>query len=204
MRAVNSLRAKRLFDVIVALVGLVVFSPLFLLVAILIKLRDGGPVFFCQLRYGLNCELFWCYKFRSMTVDAHARRTATLADNVHGNGITFKLKCDPRVTLIGRIIRKSSIDELPQLWNVVKGDMSLVGPRPPLPEEVARYRPHHFARLEVLPGITCFWQVRGRANLCFEQQFRLDLRYIRNRGMALDLRLLLLTIPAVLSCRGAY
>jgi lipopolysaccharide/colanic/teichoic acid biosynthesis glycosyltransferase len=196
--------AKSLLDVVVASATLVVLSPLFLLVAVLIKLSSRGPVLFTQQRVGRNGEPFAFYKFRSMRVHAPYQRAALLEQNQHGNGITFKIKRDPRVTWVGRIIRKLSIDELPQLWNVLKGDMSLVGPRPPIPEEVARYHPEHFARLAVLPGITCFWQVYGRADLPFEDQVRLDIEYIKKRTFWLDVRLLLLTVPAVLSCRGAY
>jgi lipopolysaccharide/colanic/teichoic acid biosynthesis glycosyltransferase len=200
----NSPLAKRTFDVVAASLLLVALAPLLLLVAVLIKLRDGGPVFFLQQRFGRDCRKFWCFKFRSMTVDAPARQAQYQSHNVHSGGITFKIKNDPRVTWIGWIIRKLSIDEMPQLWNVIKGDMSLVGPRPPVPEEVARYRRKHFGRLSVLPGITCFWQVEGRANLGFDEQFLLDMLYIKNRTMWLDIYLLLRTIPAVLSCRGAY
>ncbi len=203
-RAVNSFAAKRVLDVLGAALALVLLSPLFLLVAVLVKATDGGPVFFVQRRVGRNGVLFDFYKFRSMVVDAPRLRDQLLEQNIHGAGITFKLEHDHRVTWIGRVIRRLSIDELPQLWNVLKGNMSLVGPRPPMPEEVARYRPADRGRLAVLPGITCLWQVRGRAHLCFEKQVKLDLEYIRTRTLWLDLRLLLQTVPAVLSCRGAY
>jgi lipopolysaccharide/colanic/teichoic acid biosynthesis glycosyltransferase len=205
VHTVGRFDAKRLLDVIVAMTTLIVLSPLFLIVAVIIKLSSRGGVFFTPQRIGKDGVPFTFFKFRSMRVDTHRFRIELLSENVHGNdSITFKLKHDPRTTCIGRVIRKLSIDELPQLWNVLKGDMSLVGPRPPIAEEVARYRPEHHARLSVLPGITCFWQVYGRANLAFEEQFQLDLRYIRTRTFWLDVRLLVLTIPAVLSCKGAY
>jgi lipopolysaccharide/colanic/teichoic acid biosynthesis glycosyltransferase len=201
---VRWLDAKRQLDIVGAFSALILLSPVFLFVALLIKLTSRGPVFFAQQRVGQYGVSFLFFKFRSMRVGAPLQRAKLLCLNQHGEGITFKLKRDPRVSWFGRIIRTLSIDELPQLWNVLKGDMSLVGPRPPIPEEVARYRPEHFARLSVLPGLTCFWQVSGRAELGFEDQVRLDLMYISSQTFWLDVRLLLLTIPAVLSRRGAY
>jgi lipopolysaccharide/colanic/teichoic acid biosynthesis glycosyltransferase len=202
---IRRIDAKRVFDMTVAAAALVALSPLFLVVAALIKLTSRGSVFYTPQRVGKDGVPFTFYKFRSMRNDAHQRRSELIQDNVHGaRNITFKLKRDPRVTPIGRVIRKLSIDELPQLWNVLKGDMSLVGPRPPLPEEVARYEPSHMARLSIQPGITCFWQVSGRAHLAFEAQCQLDMRYIEERSFWLDLRILALTVPAVISCRGAY
>jgi len=199
------LDAKRLLDVVIASISLIVLSPLFLVVALAIKLSSRGGVFYTPQRIGRNGVPFTFYKFRSMRAESHHFRIELLDSNVHGSdSITFKLKRDPRTTWIGRVIRKLSIDELPQLWNVLKGEMSLVGPRPPIPEEVAQYNLEHHARLSILPGITCFWQVNGRANLPFEEQFQLDLRYIREQSFWLDVRLLILTVPAVLSCKGAY
>jgi lipopolysaccharide/colanic/teichoic acid biosynthesis glycosyltransferase len=145
------------------------------------------------------------FKLRSMYIDAAARREALVTANHHGaDGLTFKLKRDPRITPVGRLLRRSSIDELPQLWNVLVGEMSLVGPRPQLPGEVARYQPVHYHRLAGKPGMTCLWQISGRADLPFEKQVTLDIDYLRTRSLWADLRILLLTVPAVLGARGAY
>ncbi|MFO0953738.1 MAG: sugar transferase [Isosphaeraceae bacterium] len=195
---------KRATDVFVASLALAALAPLFALIAFLIK-RDGGPVFFRQKRVGQNGREFWFYKFRSMVVDAEARRDHLVAVNHHGEtGVTFKMRRDPRVTAVGRLLRRASLDELPQLWNVLKGDMSLVGPRPALPAEVARYTPEERARLAVRPGLTCIWQVSGRADIPFEQQVQLDLEYIARRSFWFDLSLLFRTIPAMITGRGAY
>lgn len=196
--------AKRMLDLVLASASLVLLAPVFVFTACLIKLNDGGPIFFRQKRIGRDRVPFYCYKFRSMVTNAEALRVQLAAENVHGeSGITFKVKRDPRITPIGRFIRKTSIDELPQLFNVIRGEMSLVGPRPPLPSEVERYNEQQLQRLTVLPGLTCLWQVSGRAELPFEDQVRLDLEYIARRSMMLDLTLLLKTIPAVVSGRGA-
>lgn len=196
--------AKRIVDVVLTTALLVVLAPLFLLTGCLIKLYDRGPVFFRQQRIGRNGVPFSCYKFRSMVVNAEAMRAELELRNRHGaDGVTFKLERDPRITPIGRIIRRTSIDELPQLFNVLLGEMSLVGPRPAIPSEVARYNDYQLQRLSVTPGLTCLWQVSGRAELPFEEQVRLDLQYIARRSLALDLALLLKTIPAVVSGRGA-
>ena len=203
-QGVHSDEVKRLLDTSVAIAALIALSPIMLVVAILIKLTDGGPVLFTQTRIGRFGVPFKFYKFRSMRSDAPKLKATLLNANLHGSGVTFKIKRDPRITWIGRIIRKISIDELPQLWNVLNGDMSLVGPRPSLPDEVKLYEPQHHLRFSVLPGITCLWQVLGRADLPFEDQVMLDIAYIQNRTFWLDLRLLVLTVPAVLSCRGAY
>jgi lipopolysaccharide/colanic/teichoic acid biosynthesis glycosyltransferase len=181
-----------------------VLSPLFLIVALCIKMTDGGPVFFRQKRVGLNGRVFDFYKFRSMVVDAERRKSELLKLNKHGNSITFKMCRDPRVTWVGRIMRKTSIDEMPQLWNVLIGEMTLVGPRPAVVSEVQRYTHRERRRLAVTPGLTCFWQVSGRADLDFQQQVDLDVLYIYERSLWLDLKLMLLTIPAVLSGKGAY
>jgi lipopolysaccharide/colanic/teichoic acid biosynthesis glycosyltransferase len=196
--------AKRLLDVAVSLGLLAALSPLFLIVALCVKLTDGGPIFFRQKRVGLNGRVFDFYKFRSMVVDAEARKTELMRLNKHGNSVTFKMLRDPRVTWVGRIMRKTSIDELPQLWNVLIGEMTLVGPRPAVVAEVQRYTVRERRRLAVTPGLTCIWQVSGRADLDFQQQVELDVRYIRERSMWLDLKLMLLTVPAVLSGKGAY
>jgi lipopolysaccharide/colanic/teichoic acid biosynthesis glycosyltransferase len=198
------LTAKRLLDITVALTALVVLSPLFLIVALCVKLTDGGPVFFRQKRVGLNGMVFDFFKFRSMCVDAEARKAELLRLNKHGNSITFKMLRDPRVTWVGRILRKTSVDEAPQLWNVLIGEMTLVGPRPAVVAEVQRYTPRERRRLAVVPGLTCIWQVSGRADLDFQQQVELDVRYIRERSLWLDVKLMVLTIPAVLSGKGAY
>ena len=195
---------KRVLDIVVASLALVAMTPVFVVVACLIKLQDGGPIFFGQKRVGRNGVPFTCYKFRSMVANADALKARLASRNDHGeDAITFKIKRDPRITPLGRLIRKASIDELPQLFNVLRGEMSLVGPRPAVPSEVARYEARHRRRLEVLPGITCLWQVNGRAELPFEDQVRLDVEYIENRSLALDLSILFRTVPAVLSTRGA-
>jgi lipopolysaccharide/colanic/teichoic acid biosynthesis glycosyltransferase len=179
--------------------------PLFLMIALAIRSTSPGPVFLRQTRVGKGGKTFGMYKFRSMYIDAEAHRAEIERQNHHGaDGVTFKLRRDPRITPVGRIIRRSSIDEMPQLWNVLTGEMSLVGPRPPLPSEVARYLPHQRRRLEAKPGLTCFWQINGRADLPFETQVALDVEYLKRRNIFVDLRILLLTIPAVLSARGAY
>jgi lipopolysaccharide/colanic/teichoic acid biosynthesis glycosyltransferase len=196
--------AKRVLDLAIAIPVLVVLSPLVTLVALIIKAWDRGPIFFTQTRVGKDGEKFTCYKFRSMVPHAELLKDELLAQNHHGDPRTFKIPRDPRITWIGRIIRKTSIDEVPQLWNVVVGDMSLVGPRPPVPSEVNLYSERDRRRLHVQPGITCIWQVSGRGDLPFSEQVRLDLEYIQNRSLLLDLKLLLLTVPAVVTGRGAY
>jgi lipopolysaccharide/colanic/teichoic acid biosynthesis glycosyltransferase len=196
--------AKRVLDLAVTLPVLVLISPLLALVALTIKLWDRGPIFFTQTRVGKDGAEFTCYKFRSMVPHAEQLKEELQALSHHADPRTFKIPRDPRITWIGRIIRKTSIDELPQLWNVVVGDMSLVGPRPPVPSEVNLYSDRDHRRLHVQPGITCIWQVSGRGDLPFSEQVRLDLDYIQNRSLLLDLKLLLLTIPAVVTGRGAY
>lgn len=203
---------KRAMDVFSSGVLIIVLSPLMLVVALLIR-RDGGPVFFRQKRVGYRgCE-FGMLKFRSMCVDAEAKLKELLSQNEKSDGITFKMKNDPRITPIGRIIRKSSIDELPQLFNVLCGDMSLVGPRPPLPREVALYSPDDRRRLLATPGITCLWQVGEREGRLFEvgdrnqiefpEQVDLDVRYIESQSVWKDLLILAKTVPAVLLGKGA-
>lgn len=198
------LTAKRLIDIAVALAALAILSPLFLIVSLCVKLTDGGPVFFRQKRVGLNGKVFDFVKFRSMVVDAEERKQELIKHNKHSNSITFKMCRDPRVTWVGRIMRKTSIDELPQFWNVLIGEMTLVGPRPAVVNEVQRYTPRERRRLAVVPGLTCIWQVSGRADLDFQQQVELDVRYIRERTLWMDFKLVLLTFPAVLSGKGAY
>jgi lipopolysaccharide/colanic/teichoic acid biosynthesis glycosyltransferase len=203
-RVVGPDRVKRLLDVAIASIALIVLAPVFAVIAWRVR-RDGGPALFRQLRVGKDGRLFWFYKFRSMAVGAETLHASLAGQNDHGpDGVTFKARHDPRVTPVGRILRQTSLDELPQLINVLKGEMSLVGPRPALPSEVARHTAEQRRRLAVLPGMTCFWQVSGRAELPFEQQVRLDLEYIARRSLWLDLTLLLRTIPAVVKGRGAY
>ncbi|MCE1183128.1 MAG: sugar transferase [Rhodocyclales bacterium] len=196
--------AKRGLDIVVALAVLLAALPLLALVGLLIKATDGGPLLFWQTRIGKWGQPFQFPKLRSMVVNAEALKATLANSNEHGDSITFKLKRDPRVTWIGRIIRKTSIDELPQLWCVLKGEMSLVGPRPALAEEVAYYSLDDRRRLDVLPGLTCIWQVSGRAEIAFAEQVRLDVRYIEEQSLREDLKLLCKTIPAVISGRGAY
>jgi len=197
-------RIKRLIDIVGALVALILLSPVFIVVASLIKLTDGGPILHIQTRVGQWGREFPFPKFRSMVVNAERLKDALLQQNQHTAGVTFKMKRDPRVTWIGRIIRKLSIDELPQLWCVLKGDMSLVGPRPPLPREVEQYTLADRRRLDAVPGLTCIWQVSGRADIPFPEQVALDVRYIQSQSIWLDIQLLLKTIPAVLLGKGAY
>ena len=195
--------AKRLVDVTASGLALLLFMPCFLGLAALIRLDSPGPILFGQVRVGRHGRTFRMWKFRSMYVDAEARKAELAGDNETG-GVIFKMKRDPRITRIGRFIRKASIDELPQLWNVFIGDMSLVGPRPPVPAEVAEYTQQDRRRLEVRPGITCIWQVSGRSDIPFDQQVELDAQYVESRGLLTDISLLLKTIPAVLLGRGAY
>lgn len=195
---------KRTLDILVSATMLVVLSPLFLAVAAAIKLTDGGPVLFWQSRVGKWGREFPFPKFRSMVVNAETIKESILDQSHHKDSITFKMKKDPRVTWIGWIIRKLSIDELPQLWNVLSGDMSLVGPRPPVPREVAQYTLSDRRRLDVTPGLTCFWQVSGRGDIPFPKQVELDVQYIGSQSLWVDIKILFKTIPAVLIGKGAY
>jgi len=197
-------RVKRALDCTMAGAGLLALSPLLLASAVAIKLESPGPVLFSQTRVGQGGAPFRCWKLRSMYIDAEARKSELLQENEMSGGTTFKMKRDPRITRVGRFIRKASIDELPQLWNVLVGDMSLVGPRPPVPAEVATYSAYQRQRLMTKPGITCTWQVSGRSDIPFKEQARLDIEYIMKRSLRKDLMLLLRTIPAVLLARGAY
>lgn len=204
--AISLARAlKRALDIFGALAALVGFAPIFAITSILIKLEDRGPIFFCQNRVGAGGRLFGMWKFRSMIVNADSIKDQLLLANQHGQaGVTFKMKDDPRITKVGKWIRKLSIDEFPQFYNVLRGDMSLVGPRPPLPREVAEYKASHLRRLRVKPGITCLWQIGGRSEIDFEGQVRLDLQYIRSSSVLFDIRILLKTLPAVIFGKGAY
>ena len=213
---------KRCLDVVLTLLLLIVLAPLLLLIAVLIKLDTSGPVLFVQERVGARRRvkdgrtgweivLFPCYKFRSMIhgadqsihqahIEAFVEGRVEMSDTAHAS---FKLMNDPRVTRVGRLLRKTSLDELPQLLNVLRGEMSLVGPRPVPTYEVGKYGAHHWERLAVLPGITGLWQVKGRCQVPFEDMVRLDIEYIRAQSLWLDLKIIVLTIPAVLSGRGA-
>jgi lipopolysaccharide/colanic/teichoic acid biosynthesis glycosyltransferase len=194
--------SKRVLDLVLASALLLAMLPVWLLVALLVRLSSPGPILFRQTRCGEGGLPFTFYKFRTMVLDAEAR----LHEVQHLNerqGPAFKAAHDPRVTPVGRWLRRSSLDELPQLLNVLRGEMSLVGPRPPLPAEVAKYTPYHWGRLAVRPGITGLWQVRGRELADFDAWVALDLEYIRRRSLRLDCWLLLCTIPAVLHHRGA-
>lgn len=201
-RLLMQLLAKRLIDGFVSVTVLILLLPLMLTVAILIKLTSPGPVFFSQYRVGMNQRQFRLYKFRSMVVDAEARKVELQHLNQR-DGPAFKMDNDPRMTKIGRFIRRLSIDELPQLFNVLSGEMSLVGPRPPLPDEVKRYEWLFRKRLSVKPGITCIWQISGRNTVSFEDWMEMDHQYIENWSLILDLKILVKTIPAVLFGSGA-
>lgn len=195
--------SKRILDVSVASLMLLLLSPLLMLAACVIKFTSKGPVFFVQNRVGKDGRIFSMIKFRSMYVDAEDRRVALLAQSERGD-LCFKIRKDPRITLVGRWLRKASMDELPQLLNVLRGDMSLVGPRPALQSEVDGYRRRERARLNGLPGITGLWQIAGRADISFRQQVEMDVAYLRSRSILMDLGILIFTIPAILSARGAY
>jgi lipopolysaccharide/colanic/teichoic acid biosynthesis glycosyltransferase len=194
---------KRALDVVVAVLGLVALGPVFAVVATAIRLTSPGPVFYVQERVGQHGKQIRFRKFRTMRFDAHDLKDQ-LAEQNESDGPIFKIRNDPRITPIGRILRKLSIDELPQLLHVLTGDMTLVGPRPPLPEEVETYNAWQLQRLWVKPGITCIWQVSGRSDLDFETWVRMDVEYIRRWTPWLDLELLIRTIPAVLTGKGAY
>ena len=196
-------RWKRLLDIAGALVGILFFGPLMIAIALAIKLTSPGPALFRQQRGGLGGKPFTVYKFRTMCVDAEAKKAALLRFTER-QGPAFKMKHDPRITPIGRILRKTSLDELPQFFNVLKGDMSLVGPRPLPVEENRQCEQWHHARLDVKPGITCIWQITSRDESCFDRWVRLDMQYIRALSFWTDLKLLLMTVPAVLLRKGAH
>jgi exopolysaccharide biosynthesis polyprenyl glycosylphosphotransferase len=201
-RAVPYAVAKRALDILVSALALIVLFPVFLVVGLAIKLTSRGPILFRQTRVGAGGELFTCLKFRSMYIDAEAQ-LARLKHLNEMSGPVFKIKHDPRITPVGRFIRKFSIDELPQLFNVLEGSMSLVGPRPPLPNEVRQYSPRARGRLAVKPGLTCIWQVAGRNQVDFDQWVEMDLEYIERMSFLGDLALIARTVPAVLTGRGA-
>lgn len=200
----GALVVKRALDVAASLCALFLITPLLLLIACLIKLEDGGPVIFTQTRVGRFGRQFKMFKFRSMRPDAEQRLKELLKENQHAGGVTFKIKGDPRITRAGKWLRKFSFDELPQFYNVLIGDMSLVGPRPPVPREVALYTLVDRRRLAIKPGITCLWQISGRAEIDFSGQVALDVRYIESQSFWQDVKILCRTIPAVMSGSGAY
>lgn len=196
--------SKRIFDFVASLLGLIILSPLFLIVAVMIKIEDPkGPVFYSQIRLGKNKKSFKMFKFRSMIVDADSHLKELLKQN-EIEGAMFKMKNDPRVTRVGQFIRKYSIDELPQLVNVLLGQMSLVGPRPPLPREVAKYTDHDMQRLTVKPGCTGLWQVSGRNDVGFDEMVSLDLKYISKRSISFDLYVMIKTVGIFFVPNGAY
>jgi lipopolysaccharide/colanic/teichoic acid biosynthesis glycosyltransferase len=203
--ALNSLLIiKRLIDVVCSLMAILMLMPLFIVVSICIVIEDGWPVLYVQQRVGINGCIFNFYKFRSMRRGADRLKQQLMTQNESADGVIFKMKKDPRITRVGRILRRFSIDETPQFFNVLSGDLSLVGPRPPLPAEVAQYTLADRKRLHVKPGLTCLWQIGGRSDIPFDQQVRLDMEYIHSRGIWQDIRIMLKTIPAVLFGRGAY
>ena len=195
--------SKRFIDIVGALIGLIFLSPLMAIIAILIKMESKGELIFKQKRVGLNGKEFYMYKFRSMVVNAEELKEA-LAKQNEMSGPMFKMKDDPRITKVGKFIRKTSIDELPQLINVLKGDMSLVGPRPSLPKEVESFEPWMLERLEVRPGLTCIWQVSGRNNIDFEDWMKLDIKYVRERSLMMDIKLILKTVLVLFGDKNAH
>lgn len=194
---------KRLFDILLSGVALVCLPPVFLITAIAIKIEDGGPVFFTQPRAGKDMKPFKMYKFRSMYVNADEKLKDLLKDNEQ-TGHAFKIKNDPRITKVGKFIRKVSIDELPQLINIIKGDMSIVGPRPILTWQMEECSDYEKQRLIVRPGLTCYWQIGGRANIEWDEWVELDLDYIRDMSLWTDIKMIVKTVPAVFESEGAY
>ena len=199
-----SYAVKRIIDIVGSGAGMVLLSPVFLGIALAVKLTSPGPVFFSQVRVGRYGRHFKFWKFRSMRQDAEALKAALLSQNESADGVIFKMKDDPRITKVGKFLRRTSLDELPQLWNVFVGDMSLVGPRPPVPKEVEQYTLEDRKRLDVIPGITCLWQIKGRSEIPFNEQVRLDKEYILAPGVWKDIVILLKTIPAIIGGKGAY
>ena len=194
---------KRLIDIVGSGLGILILIPVFVIIGILIKLEDPkGSVFFSQKRNGLNGKEFNMYKFRSMVHNAEDLLESLMSKN-EMDGPVFKIKDDPRITKIGKFIRKTSLDELPQLFNVLKGDMSLVGPRPPIPREVIQYNKYQYQRLLVKPGITCYWQISGRNNIDFDEWVELDLKYIKERNLFKDIYIILMTLPVLLGDKNA-
>lgn len=198
-----NLVVKRVLDTVLALIGVVIAAIPMAIIALLVKVTSPGPVLFRQTRVGKGGTLFMCYKFRSMYADAEEQKAKLLAQN-DVSGPMFKMKNDPRRTPVGRFLRRSSLDELPQLFNILKGEMSLVGPRPPTPDEAAKYDDWHRKRLDVTPGLTGLWQVSGRSDLSFEEMVKLDLYYAENWSPAMDIRIILKTVPSWVRGEGAY
>jgi lipopolysaccharide/colanic/teichoic acid biosynthesis glycosyltransferase len=194
---------KRSLDVVVSLIALLLVSPLCLVIAVLIWAEDGGKIFYAHTRVGQDGRHFRFYKFRSMVQNADALKE-NLAEFNEATGPVFKMRKDPRITRIGRVLRRTSLDELPQFWNVLRGDMSLIGPRPHLPKEVALYTEEQAARLSVPPGLICLREITGRSNLTFDRWIETDLLYVRTRSLSTDLKILWHAIPAVLKGDGAY
>lgn len=194
---------KRTIDIIGAGLGLILLSPIIAVVACAVKFTSKGPVFFSQKRVGKNGELFEMYKFRSMVVNAEELKE-NLEEQNEMSGPMFKIKDDPRITKVGKFIRKTSIDELPQLWNILKGDMSLVGPRPSLPKEVEQFDNWMFKRLSVRPGLTCYWQVSGRNNIDFEDWMKLDIKYVEERNLWIDIKLIFKTVFVLFGDKNAH
>ena len=204
LTVLGSYVVKRALDIIISALGMILLAPVFLAIAIAVKLSSPGPVFFSQVRVGRYGRHFNFYKFRSMRQDAEALKDGLKKQNESKDGVIFKMKDDPRITKVGRFLRRTSLDELPQLWNVFIGDMSLVGPRPPVPSEVQEYTLEDRKRLDVIPGITCLWQIKGRSEIPFHEQVRLDKEYIMAPGFWKDVKILLKTIPAIIGGKGAY
>ena len=204
MTVVGSYAVKRAMDIAGSLVGMILLSPVYLAIAAAVKLTSPGPVIFSQVRVGRYGRHFKFYKFRSMYIDAEARKEELMEQNESKDGVIFKMKDDPRITKVGKFLRRTSLDELPQLWNVFIGDMSLVGPRPPVPKEVQEYTLEDRKRLDVIPGITCLWQIMGRSEIPFREQVRLDKEYILAPSVWKDIVILLKTVPAILGGKGAY
>ncbi|WP_288481081.1 sugar transferase [uncultured Clostridium sp.] len=195
--------SKRFIDIVGAIVGIIVLSPILIIVAIFIKIEDSkGSIFFSQKRVGQNGKEFKMYKFRSMVHNAEELKENLLKQNER-SGPMFKMKNDPRVTKVGKFIRKTSLDELPQLINVLKGEMSLVGPRPSLPKEVEQFKPWMLKRLSVKPGLTCYWQVYGRNNIGFEDWMNLDIKYVEERSLIIDIKLIFKTVFVLLGDKSA-
>ena len=192
---------KRAVDIVIATLGLIILAPFLLVVAILIKIDSSGPVFFRQIRCGKNGRHFKIVKLRTMFADAEEQKPSLMSQN-EMDGPVFKMRNDPRITRVGRLLRRLSIDELPQFWNVLKGDMSLVGPRPPVPVEVAEYATFDRRRLSMRPGITCLWQVNGRNSIGFADWVKLDLEYIDTWSLSQDLKILARTVPAIFRGTG--
>ena len=193
---------KRTIDILGALLGIIILSPIWLIVALNIKIESKGPIFFAQKRVGKNEKVFNMYKFRSMVSNAEELKVKLQEQN-EMSGPMFKMKDDPRVTKVGKFIRKTSIDEIPQLWNILKGEMSLVGPRPSLPKEVKEFEPWMKRRLDVKPGLTCYWQVSGRNNIDFEQWMALDIKYVNERSLWIDIKLIFKTIFVLFGDKNA-